>query len=70
MAPDMDPNKPFAEQDPKATLKTPQYTQFKGRFIKLAADLDMPGGDAKAQEVWLQVVTTLQKTVRPRDTPS
>jgi hypothetical protein len=62
MAPDLDPNKSFAEQDPRATLKSTQYAQFKSRFLKLASDLSMPGGDAKAQEIWLQVVTALQKT--------
>ena len=32
-----DPNKPFAEQDPAATLKSDEYKQFKSRFVKLAA---------------------------------
>lgn len=62
MAPELDPSKSFAEQDPKATLKSPQYAQFKSRFLALAKDLDMPAGDAKAQEIWLHMVTTLQKT--------
>jgi hypothetical protein len=62
MAPGTDPAKSFADQDPKSTLKSPQYQQFKGRFIKLADDLTMPGGDARAQEIWLKVVTALQRT--------
>jgi Domain of unknown function (DUF4157) len=62
MAPDLDPSKAFAEQDPKATIKSDQYKQFKQRFLKLASDLQMHGGDAKAQEIWLKVVEALQKT--------
>jgi uncharacterized protein DUF4157 len=62
MAPDLDPNKQFSDQDPRATLKSAQYAQFKGRFITLATSLAMPAGAAAAQELWLKVVTTLQKT--------
>jgi hypothetical protein len=52
----------FQVIDPLETLKQPNYTQFKARFVKLAADLGMSGSEAEAQALWLQVVKTLQKT--------
>jgi hypothetical protein len=62
MAPDLDASKPFSEQDPRATLRSAQYTQFKSRFTSLAQSLSMPSAAAQAQEIWLKVVTALQKT--------
>jgi hypothetical protein len=43
-------------------LKSPEYAKFKGRFLAMAKDLAMPGGEAAAQELWLKVVTALQAT--------
>ncbi len=51
----------FQVIDPLETLKQPNYTMFKGRFVKLAADLGM-SGETDAQTLWLDVVKTLQKT--------
>lgn len=62
MAPNTDPSKSFADQDPMSTLKTPKYQQFKERFMKLANDLALSGGDARAQEIWLKTVNALQRT--------
>ena len=62
MAPDFDPNKALSDQDPRATLKSPQYADFKGRFITLANNLSMPAGAAAAQELWLKVATALHDT--------
>ena len=62
MAPDHDPSKSMADQNPMATLNSPQYRQFKERFSKLAASLDMPSGAGAAQAIWLKVVEALIKT--------
>ena len=62
MAPEHDPSKALTDQDPRATLKSPEYAKFKARFIDLATSVGMPAGAAAAQDIWLKAVTTLQKT--------